>query len=77
MGGSFYWRFSRDCRVTRAKPSDSRDVEKTGSRENKTREVWGKGKCAFSLLSYQGVICISFHIAEHYSLGAWNRLFVL
>ena len=34
-------------------------------------------KCAFSLLSSQRVICISFHIAEHYSLGAWNRLFVL
>ena len=50
---------------------------KQGQRENKTREILGRGKCAFSLLSSQRVICISFYIAEHYSLGAWNRLFVL
>ena len=37
------------------------------------------GKRELRLLSPQlpRVICISFHIAEHYSLGAWNRLFVL
>ena len=32
------------------------------------RARYGKGGSAFSLLSSQRVICISFHIAEHYSL---------
>ena len=36
------------------------------------------GKSEVRLLSPQlpRIICISFHIAEHYFLGAWNMLFV-
>lgn len=48
------------CRVARVKPSDSRDVEKRSSRENK---AWGRGKCAFSLLSSRARVVseVNFH----------------
>ena len=37
----------------------------------------GKGKVRLLSPQLPRVICISFHIAEPYSLGAWNRLFFL
>ena len=37
----------------------------------------GKGEVRLLSPQIPRVICISFYIAEHHSLGAWNRLFVL